>query len=129
MKNLILFLTVVLGINTAALAQDKRMDQKIKTITLEQIPGEFTKKQLTVPEGTYLFEIVNKGIDHNVGFVLVAKGKDPSKPENHIQTAYVTAPVGTDSKEMSKPTKLTKGEYIYFCPLNPTATDNTLVVE
>lgn len=129
MKNLILILAVVLGFNTAIQAQDKMMDKKVKTITLEQTPGEFTKKELTVKEGTYVFEIVNNGIDHNVGFVLVQKGKDISKPENHIQTAYVTAPVGTNSKEMSKPTSLEKGEYVYFCPLNPTATDNILVVE
>ncbi|NJB36960.1 plastocyanin/azurin family copper-binding protein [Croceivirga sp. JEA036] len=129
MKNLILILAVVLGLNTAVQAQDKMMDKKVKTITLEQTPGEFTKKELTVKEGTYIFEIVNNGVDHNVGFVLVEKGKDISKPENHIQTAYVTAPVGTDSKEVSKPTTLSKGEYVYFCPLNPTATDNILVVK
>lgn len=125
MKNILLILAVVFGFNAALQAQDAQT----KTITLEQTPGEFTKKQLTVSEGTYVFEIVNNGIDHNVGFVLVEKGKDISKPENHIQTAYVTAPVATDSKQNSKPTVLNKGEYVYFCPLNPTATDNILVVQ
>lgn len=125
MKNILLILAVVFGFNAALQAQDAQT----KTITLEQTPGEFTKRQLTVSEGTYVFEIVNNGIDHNVGFVLVEKGKDISKPENHIQTAYVTAPVATDSKQNSKPTVLSKGEYVYFCPLNPTATDNILVVQ
>lgn len=125
MKNILLIFAAVFGFNAALQAQDAQT----KTITLEQTPGEFTKKQLTVSEGTYVFEIVNNGIDHNVGFVLVEKGKDISKPENHIQTAYVTAPVATDSKQNSKPTVLSKGEYVYFCPLNPTATDNILVVQ
>ena len=104
-------------------------DTSVKTIALEQTPGEFIQKTLTVPAGTYVFEIANKGIDHNVGFVLVEKGKDISKPENHIQTAYVTAPVGTNETQTSKPTTLTAGEYVYFCPLNPTSTDNTLIVQ
>lgn len=108
---------------------DKMMEKGVKTIALEQTSGEFTQKQLTVNAGTYIFEVSNNGVDHNVGFVLVEKGKDISKPENHIQTAYVTAPVGTDSKQTSKPTALAKGEYVYFCPLNPTSTDNVLTVQ
>ena len=76
-----------------------------------------------------MFEIANNGVDHNVGFVLVQKGKDVSKPENHIQTAYVTEQVATNATQKSKPTKLAKGEYVYFCPLNPTSTDNTLIVK
>ena len=129
MKKVVLVFVFILGISAVSIAQDKMMSKHVETIALAQTPGEFTQKSLTVPEGTYVFEIENQGIDHNVGFVLVAKGKDISKPENHIQTAYVTAPVGTDQTQTSKPTMLTKGEYIYFCPLNPTATDNTLTVK
>jgi len=120
---------LTIGVAFTAQAQDTMTDKSVKTIKLEQTPGEFTQKTLTVSEGTYIFEVANNGIDHNVGFVLVEKGKDVSKPENHIQTAYVTAPVGTDKVGNSKPTTLTKGEYVYFCPLNPTSTDNTLIVE
>ena len=129
MKKVIAILVLTIGVVLNANAQDSMVDKSVKTIELEQTPGEFTKKSLTVNEGTYVFEIKNNGIDHNVGFVLVKKGKDISKPENHIQTAYVTAPVKTGDTQKSKPTKLEKGEYIYFCPLNPTATDNLLIVE
>ncbi|MFK7812371.1 MAG: plastocyanin/azurin family copper-binding protein [Maribacter sp.] len=129
MKKVIVVLAIALTTVFSVNAQDKMMDKAVKTIQLEQVPGEFTQKTLTVSEGTYVFEIANKGVDHNVGFVLVEKGKDVSKPENHIQTAYVTAPVGTNSSQTSNPTTLRKGEYLYFCPLNPTSTDNTLVVE
>lgn len=129
MKRIVTLLVLALGLVFQTNAQDKMMSDAVKTIKLEQTPGEFTQKTLTVSEGTYVFEVANNGIDHNVGFVLVEKGKDVSKAENHIQTAYVTAPVGTDETQTSKPTVLTKGEYIYFCPLNPTSTDNTLIVE
>ena len=134
MRKIVTFLVIAMGFMMSINAQDKMMKDKmmsdgVKTIKLEQTPGEFTQKKLTVAPGTYVFEVANNGVDHNVGFVLVKKGKDVSKPENHIQTAYVTSPVGTNESQTSKPTVLEKGEYVYFCPLNPTATDNTLVVK
>jgi len=94
--------------------------QPVKKIALEQTTGEFTQKSLTVSEGTYIFEVSNNEVGKDVGLVLVPKGKDASKPENHIQTAYVTTAVKNNSVEQSKATKLTKGEYVYFSPLNPT---------
>lgn len=129
MKKVIALFVLVLTVSFAAQAQDKMMkDTSAKKITLEQTKGEFTQKQVTVSEGTYIFEIDNNNVGHNVGFVLVPKGKDLSNPENHIQTAYVTAAVENNTTGNSKPTTLTKGEYVYFCPLNPTSTDNILIV-
>ena len=95
-------------------------DSKATVVSLEQVKGEFTQKEVTLKEGNYIFEISNKNVGHQVGFVLVPKGTDASKPENQIKTAYVTKAVGNNSKEQSNITKLTKGEYVYFCPLNPT---------
>ncbi len=129
MKNVIAILVFAFGAVFFGNAQDTMKDKDVKTISLEQIPGEFTQKQITVLEGTYIFDIAKNGVRHDVGFVLVKKGQDISKPENHIQTAYVTQPVKTGASQTSKPTTLEKGEYVYFCPLNPTATDNTLVVK
>ncbi len=125
MKKVIAVLVLMVGVVFSASAQDKMT----KTIALEQTSGEFTQKQITVSEGTYVFEIANNAVGHDVGFVLVKKGKDISKPENHIQTAYVTEVVATGKKQKSKPTTLEKGEYVYFCPMNPTSTDNTLTVK
>ncbi len=135
MKKLILVVGLVFGVAFSGNAQDKMMkkdkmmNQEVRTISLEQTPGEFTQKHLKVKEGTYVFEIANNAVGHDVGFVLVQKGKDISKPENHIKTAYVTEVVKTGATQSSQPTKLEKGEYVYFCPMNPTATDNTLIVE
>ena len=130
MKKTIAILVMTIGVVFSASAQDKMMkDVPVKTLALEQTAGEFTQKQITVSEGTYVFDISNNGVGHDVGFVLVKKGKDITKPENHIQTAYVTKSVKTGASQMSKPTKLEKGEYVYFCPLNPTSTDNILTVK
>ena len=133
-KLVILFVLAVAAISTTQaqdkmMKEDKMMKDKAMVVALEQTPGEFTQKQITLKEGTYVFEITNNNVGHDVGFVLVPKGKDISKADNHIQTAYVTKAVGNGLTESSKPTTLTKGEYYYFCPLNPTATDNVIKVE
>lgn len=128
MKKVIAVIALAFGVAFSTNAQHKMMKESTKTIALEQTPGQFTQKQITVSEGTYVFEIYNNGVGHDVGFVLVEKGKDISKQENHIQTAYVTQAVVTGGKQTSGPTKLAKGAYVYFCPLNPTATDNELIV-
>jgi len=102
--------------------------QEVKKVSLEQTKGEFTQKQITLSEGTYVFEVSNNGVGHNVGFVLVPKGKDASDPKNHIKNAYVTKAVATGKKEASNKVTLKKGEYVYFCPLNPTP-QYSLIIE
>lgn len=134
MKKVIVFLTIVLAFTMTSQAQDsmmkkdKMMDAPVKTISIEQVEGEFVQKQITVDAGTYTFAIANNAVGHNVGFVLVKKGADISNPKNHIQTAYVTAQVENNTTGTSNPTTLAAGEYVYFCPLNPTSTDNLLIV-
>ena len=100
--------------------------QSVKTVSLEQTKGEFTQKSLTLSEGTYIFEIANNNIDHEIGFVLAPKGKTDAA--HHIKAAYVTETVKTNKKSTSKKVKLKKGEYVYFCPLNPTP-QYTLIVK
>ncbi|SDL63798.1 plastocyanin/azurin family copper-binding protein [Kriegella aquimaris] len=126
MKKIITLVTLLFGVVFSINAQD---GQTSKVISLEQTPGEFTQKGITVSAGTYVFAVHNNEVGHDVGFVLVEKGRDVSKPENHIQTAYVTKAVANGKTQHSKPTVLQAGEYIYFCPLNPTAIDNVLVVK
>ncbi|WP_157539274.1 plastocyanin/azurin family copper-binding protein [Nonlabens sp. MIC269] len=134
MKNLVVVLIAFLGFYGVQ-AQDKmrkhsdEMTQEIAHVQLDQIKGEFVQKQITLKPGTYIFDVSNKNVGHEVGFVLVKKGADISNPKNHIQTAYVTQAVKTGETQQSNPTKLEAGEYVYFCPLNPTSTDNTILVE
>lgn len=94
------------------------VDPAIKTISLEQTVGKFTTEGLTVTPGQYQFSIANKNVDHEVGFVLVPKGK--SAPADHIKEAYVSAPVKEGTSALTSIVNLNAGEYEYFCPLNPT---------
>lgn len=118
MKKVIAIIVLFVGFAFSANAQ------KVKTVALEQTKGEFTQKKITLSEGTYIFEISNNNVGHNVGFVLAPK----SDVKKHIKNAYVTKPVANNSKSTSNKVTLKKGEYIYFCPLNPTP-QYTLVVE
>ena len=97
-----------------------------RVVALEQTKGEFTQKQITLSEGTYVFEISNNQVGHNVGFVLLPKGK--SGKENHITAAYVKSPVGNNKSGKTGKVTLKKGKYTYFCPLNPTP-EYTLIVK
>lgn len=134
MKKIAVLMTLLFAITSTLQAQDMKKDAMAKTesniqvIQLEQTPGEFTQKKVTVAAGTYVFEIKNNA-GKDVGFVLVPKGKDISDPNNHIKTAYVTDLVKDKTTGNSNKTKLAKGEYVYFCPLNETATNNTLIVQ
>lgn len=94
-------------------------------IDLTQTPGAFTTTDLALEAGTYQFNIINEGVDHEVGFVLVPKGK--YEATDHIKTAYVKAPVPTGQNSLTSVVSLTAGNYEYFCPLNPTEKYNLTV--
>ncbi|MCC1485452.1 plastocyanin/azurin family copper-binding protein [Winogradskyella immobilis] len=130
MKKIITVLVIALAFSGTGNAQDamkkdKMMkDTKTSIVSLEQTEGVFTQQSITLKEGSYIFEISNNNVGHNVGFVLAPK----SNPDAHIKTAYVTKQVENNTKGKTNVTTLAKGEYIYFCPLNPTP-KYTLIVE
>ena len=99
----------------------------VEPIKLTQIEGRFENQEVTVSEGSYQFEIANSGVDHEVGFVLVPKGKYDAS--NHIKAAYVNAPVADGSSSKTGIVELSAGEYEYFCPLNPTPKYTLTVVK
>jgi len=110
MKIVSAFLLLALSVSTVS--------AQVQNVTLTQVPGKFTVKGITLDAGQYQFEIQNDGVDHEVGFVLAPKGK--TDQANHIKEAYVTAMVATDSSQKTNVVTLSPGEYVYFCPLNPT---------
>ena len=132
MKNFILTLVSVFSAFAIVSAQDSMMkkdtmmkkDSETTVVSLEQTKGAFTQETLVLEEGDYIFEISNNNVGHQVGFVLAPK----ANPEAHIKTAYVTKVVDNNSKERSNKTTLAKGEYVYFCPMNPTP-QYTLIVK
>ena len=97
-----------------------------QTIKLDQVEKSFVVKELTLSEGTYVFEVSNNGVDRAVGFVLAPKGK--ADQANHIKNAYLANTIESGQTASSKQVTLAKGEYVYFCPLNPTP-QYTLVVK
>lgn len=93
---------------------------EVQVVKLEEIDGEFTTTELTLKEGTYSFEVTNNGIDHAVAFVL-APSKEDLKQEDWITDAMLTDAVNAgETSSSKKPVTLSKGEYLYFCPMNPT---------
>ncbi len=112
-KKALLLLIAFIGIINFGFSQTAT-----KTVKLEQTPGEFTVKSLTLSAGTYQFEIANNAVGHDVGFVLAPEGKP--EQEHHIKAAYVTEIVKPGKAVLTNEVTLAKGEYIYFCPLNPT---------
>ena len=92
--------------------------QKTSTIKLDQTIGAFTVQSLTLAEGDYIFEITNQGVDHEVGFVIAPKGMTDT--DHHIKNAYVQKTIKDGEKSESKVVHLSAGEYVYFCPMNPT---------
>ena len=99
----------------------------VETIKLGQVEGAFKVQSMTVSEGMYQFEIGNNGIDREVGFVLVPKGKYDAP--NHIKEAYVKATVADGNSSLTNIVDLKAGEYEYFCPLNPTPKYSLKVVK
>ncbi|MEM9856105.1 MAG: cupredoxin domain-containing protein [Bacteroidota bacterium] len=92
--------------------------QEAKTIKLNQAPGKFETTELKLKAGEpYVFEVTNKGVDHKVGFVVAPEGKTDQK--NHVSEAYLAKTIKNGESAQSKVVTLEKGEYVYFCPLNP----------
>lgn len=125
MKNKVTFMIMVamMFIAGSTFAQDNMAKKGMtdhastaQTIKLEQIKGDFNIQGLTLAQGDYVFEVSNNGVDHEVGFVIAPK----SNPDAHIKTAYVQKTIKDGEKSTSKVVNLPKGEYVYFCPMNPT---------
>jgi len=116
MKNQIKFLLVIASF---LLSAQVIFAQSAETISLKQVPGEFEETTLTLEAGkAYVFEVSNAGVDHEVGFVVAPEGMTEQK--NHIKNAYLTKTIEDGETATSKEVVLEKGEYVYFCPLNPT---------
>lgn len=92
----------------------------VEVVKLEEVEGAFTTTELKLKPGTYSFEVTNKGIPHEVAFVLAPKKEDIQEAD-FIADAMLTQTLKDGETASSKvPVTLEKGEYVYFCPLNKT---------
>ena len=108
-------LALVAGVAFSSFGQSKP-----KVVKLTQVPGDFNKKEITLKSGKdYVFEITNKGVDHEVGFV-IAELKDNGEAGEHVKTSYLSKTIKDGESGQSKVINLKPGKYGYFCPLNPT---------
>ena len=115
MKNLVKIFLLVLGLGIAFASTA----QTAEKVVLNQTPGAFEQTELKLEEGkSYVFEVKNDGVDHKVGFVIAPKGKTDQK--NHIKEGYLAKTIANGESAQSQTVTLEKGEYVYFCPLNPT---------
>lgn len=113
---------------TVAISSNQTFAQKkAKKVKLSQVEGEFTTKELKLKPGTYVFEVSNKSVDKEVGFVIAPVTSD-GKAGEHIQDGYLAKTINKGETSSSKEVNLAKGTYKYFCPMNPTP-EYTLVVE
>lgn len=123
MKNIIKVVIAVIFIGIGITAQA----QSTEKVSLNQTPGKFEQTELKLKAGQeYIFDVTNTGVDHKVGFVIAPKGKTDQK--NHIADAYLSKTIKDGESAQSKVVTLEKGEYVYFCPMNPTP-QYTIIVE
>jgi plastocyanin len=112
---------------TAASAQEQKMmkDDDVKIIELVQTKGEFEQKELALTPGKYRFKIVNKSVNHPVGFHISERMQDGKNGKDIV--GFGTIPTG--EAKTTDVVELKAGEYNYDCPLNPTPSYKLTVKE
>lgn len=104
---------------TSANAQMTTSD--VSVIELSQIPGDFESGNLTLDAGNYLFKVSNKSVDHEVGFVIQkAADKDGDVMKTAYPNSFSESTIAKGKTSSTGIVKLTPGEYVYSCPMNPT---------
>jgi plastocyanin len=96
-------------------------EKNVTIIELVQTPGVFNTQELNLKPGKYQFRIVNQNVDHDLGFVIqkaTDTGKDVTK--FHVANSFTTKTVKAGEAAYTGVIDLTKGNYTYVCPLNPT---------
>jgi hypothetical protein len=96
-------------------------EKDVTIIELVQTEGQFETQQLQLMAGKYQFRIVNKGVNHALGFLIqAAKDKDADVMTTALPNSFTTSPVNKGEAQYTGIVDLQKGTYVYVCPLNPT---------
>lgn len=115
--SLVLFFALGLNVQSAT----AQMKSDVTVIELTQTPGAFETTQLNLKPGKYQFKVVNKNVDHEVGFVIQKEeDKDGDVMKTGIKEAFAQNLIKTGDTQSTGIVELKAGEYVYSCPLNPT---------
>ena len=96
-------------------------DSDVTVIELTQTTGEFATQNLTLTPGKYQFKIVNKNVDHEVGFgIQKAQEAEMDFMKTVLPTSLASNTIKTGESAYTGVVELSEGEYVYSCPLNPT---------
>lgn len=75
--------------------------KRVEIIKLDEVEGAFVTTELTLKEGEYKFEVTNKGVEHDVAFVLAPK-KENIQEEDWIADAMLTNVIADGETSTSK---------------------------
>lgn len=96
-------------------------EKGVTVIELTQVEGQFQTQELNLKPGKYQFRVVNKSVDHEVGFVIQkASDKDGDLMETAVENSFTSEHVKMGDAQYTGIVELQKGKYVYSCPLNPT---------
>ena len=113
---------------------EKRMDKhmsvksEVTVIELVQVDGAFTTDGLTLKPGKYQFNVTNREVGHEVGFVIQeAVDRDGDVMKTAVENSFAQNMIAKGRTESTGIVELKAGEYVYSCPLNPTPKYSILV--
>jgi len=115
------FFALLLGVFFLQTASAQTTDKDVTIIELIQTPGQFTTQELDLRPGKYQFRIVNQNVGHELGFVIQKSG-DAKKDvmETAVPNSFTSKTVQAGEVAYTGVVDLTKGKYVYSCPMNPT---------
>jgi hypothetical protein len=110
-----------MGIFAAQTVSAQTTATDVTIIELIQTPGQFSTQELDLKPGKYQFRIVNQNVDHELGFV-IQKAEDAKKDvmKTAVPNSFSSKTVKAGEAAYTGVVELTKGKYVYSCPLNPT---------
>lgn len=93
----------------------------VTVIELTQTDGQFLTDGLDLKPGKYQFRIVNRDVNKEVGFLIQAKADAKGDPmKTAVENSFAQSMIKKGDAEYTGVVTLTKGEYVYSCPINPT---------
>ena len=112
----------------SAQKMEKKMDKHmtsvksdVTVIELAQVDGAFTTEALSLKPGKYQFNVTNRAVGHEVGFVIQkAADKDGDVMKTAVENSFAQNMIAKGKTESSGIVELKAGDYVYSCPLNPT---------